>query len=204
MVRPQAKHLLTEAEYLALERAALDVKSEFHDGEMFAMSGGTRWHSRIGTNLAREFGNKLRNHRCQPFNAELRVKIEATGLYTYPDLSIVCGEDLYVDDEMDSLTNPTVLIEVLSESTEGYDRGRKFEHYRQIPSLKEYLLVSQNDPRIEQFLRQESNEWLLRETSGIAGTLTLPSLEIAVSLAEIFAGVDFAPNRPQNPPRRRP
>src|ERR1041384_441871 len=127
MSEPQTLPRLTEAEYLAIERAALDVKSEFHDGEMFAMSGGTRWHSRIGTNLTAEFTNKLRGHRCQPFNSELRVKIEATGLYTYPDLSVVCGDDRYVDDEMDTLLNPTLLVELLSDSTEGYDRGKKFE-----------------------------------------------------------------------------
>lgn len=203
MAVPQTIPRLTEAEYLALERAALDVKSEFYDGEMFAMSGGTRWHSRIGTNLALEFGNKLRRHRCQPYNAELRVKVEATGLFTYPDLSVVCDEPRFLDEEMDTLLNPTLIVEVLSDSTESYDRGTKFEHYRQIPSLKEYLLVSQYEPRIEQFIRQSSSEWLLREAVGMETKLALPSLEITIELAEIFANVDFSPHRPQNPPRRR-
>jgi Uma2 family endonuclease len=189
---PQTTHRLTEAEYLAIERAA-ETKSEFFDGEMFAMAGGTRRHSKICTNIAAEFTNKLRDHRCQPFNTDLRVKIEASGLYTYPDLSVVCGEDHHVDKEMDTLTNPTVIVEVLSDSTEGYDRGKKFEHYRQISSLQEYILVSQSGPRLEQFLRQANNEWLLREAFGLNATLTLPSLEITISLAEVFRNVKFGP-----------
>ena len=204
MALPQTTQRVTGAEYLALERAATGGKSEFFDGEMFAMSGGTRWHSLIGTNVTVEFANKLRRQRCQPFNSELRIKVDETGLYTYPDLSVVCGEPLFVDDTMDTLTNPTLIVEVLSDSTEGYDRGRKFEHYRQIPSLQEYLLVSQYEPHIEQFIRQPNHEWILREAMGMKATLALPSLGITISLAEIFEGVDFSPDRPQNPPRRRP
>ena len=203
MALPQPTHRLTEAEYLALERAAVGVKSEFYDGEMFAMSGATRGHSRISTNLAVEFGNKLRGHRCQPFNADLRVKIEASGLYTYPDLSVVCGADRHGDEEKDNLTNPTLIVEVLSPSTENYDRGRKFEHYRQIPSLKEYLLVSQDQPRIEQFIRQ-SNQWVLRDAVGLKTKLLLPSLKISLSLAAVFRGVKFPPVELRHDSPRRP
>lgn len=193
---------LTEAAYLAIERRA-EIKSEFFEGEMFAMSGGTRWHSLISTNLAREFGNRLTGHRCVPYNADLRVKIMATGLLTYPDLSVVCGEMQLLDDDMDTLLNPTVIVEVLSDSTEAYDRGKRFEHYRQIPSLREYLLVSQKEPRIEQFIRQESGFWLLREAAGLDATLELPSLKITLALAEVFAKVEFtpAPIRSATPPR---
>lgn len=193
---------LTEAEYLEIERRA-EFKSEFFDGEMFAMSGGTRWHSLIGTNLAREFGNRLKGHRCVPYNTDLRVKIMATGLFTYPDLSVVCGEPQLLDDEIDTLLNPAVIVEVLSDSTEGDDRGKKFEHYRQIPSLREYLLVSQKEPRIEQFIRQESGFWLLGEAAGLDATLELPSLQITLSLSEVFAKVEFTPTpiRPPLPPR---
>jgi Uma2 family endonuclease len=200
-VAPPVKRL-TEAEYLALERRA-EIKSEFFEGEMFAMSGGTRLHSLISTNLAREFGNRLKDHRCVPYNADLRVKVMATGLLTYPDLSVVCGEPRLLDDEMDTLLNPTVVVEVLSDSTEGYDRGKKFKNYRQIPSLREYLLVSQKEPRIEQFIRQESGFWLLREAAGIEATLELPSLQITVALGEVFAKVEFTPVpiRPSSPPR---
>jgi Uma2 family endonuclease len=203
MAVPQTTQRLSEAEYLAIERAALDVKSEFYD--RFATSGGTRWHSRIGTNLAGLFTSKLRRHRCQPYNSELRVKVEATGLFTYPDLSVVCGEPRLLDDEMDTLLNPTLIVEVLSESTERYDRGRKFQHYHQIPSLQKYLLVSQDEPRIEQFLRQANNDWLLHETVGSESALALPSIGITIELAEVFANVTFPPAPPPNPPpRRRP
>ena len=205
MALPQTTHRLTEAEYLALERAAVGVRSEFYDGEMFAMAGGTRRHSLIGTNLTVEFGNKLRGHRCRPYNTDLRVKIEATGLFTYPDLSVVCGKPVLLDQGMDTLLNPTLLAEVLSESTESYDRGKKFQHYQQIPSLKEYLLISQDEPRIEQFVRQDDDRWLLRETLGLESRLELPSLGITIDLAEIFTDVEFPPRDVLKVPRpRRP
>jgi Uma2 family endonuclease len=199
MAVPQSTQRLTEAEYLAIERAATDVKSEFYDGEMFAMSGGTRRHSKVGTNLTREFGNKLRRHQCEPYNSDLRVKVEATGLFTYPDLSVVCGEPRMLDGEMDTLLNPTLIVEVLSESTERYDRGKKFQHYQQIPSLREYLLVAQDEPRIEQFIRQPNDDWLLHKVVGLNSTLSLPSLGITIELAEVFANVKFPPSNPPTP-----
>ena len=191
---------LTEAEYLEIERAAL-AKSEFYQGEMFAMSGGKPEHSLIATNMAREFGNRLRDGGCVVYNADLRIKVEATGLYTYPDLSVICGPLRFAEGTDDTVVNPTVLVEVLSESTEGYDRGTKFEHYRQIPTLKDYLLVSQKAPRIEQFSRQADGRWLLNEAVGMEKSLELPSLGISVSLAEIFAQVNFLPTpiRPSSP-----
>ena len=193
---------LTAAEFLEIERRA-EFKSEFFDGEMFAMSGGTRWHSLISTNLAREFGNRLKGRPCVPYNTDLRVKIESTGLFTYPDLTVVCGSPELLDDEMDTLLNPTVIVEVLSDSTEAYDRGKKFEHYRQIPSLREYLLVSQKEPRIEQFVRQDSGFWQLRDAAGLEATMELPSIKITLALAEVFANVEFAPAaiRSASPPR---
>ncbi|HYT61806.1 MAG TPA: Uma2 family endonuclease [Haliangiales bacterium] len=196
-------HRLTEAEYLDFERS-IESKNEFFDGEVYAMSGGTPLHSLIATNLAREFGIKLKGRSCVPFNSDLRLKVEATGLLTYPDLSVVCGPLQCAAGTDDTLVNPTVIVEVLSDSTEAYDRGKKFENYRQVPSLREYLLVSQKEPRIEQFIREPSGQWLLREAAGLESTLVLPSLEINVSLAEVFAGAEFvpAPIRAQTPPRR--
>ena len=184
---------LTEAEYLDRERRA-EFKSEFFDGEMFAMAGGTRQHTRIAMNLARVLGNQLQGHPCEPYNSDLRVKIEATGLLTYPDLSVVCGSQRFLDAEVDTLLNPTLIAEVLSDSTEAYDRGKKFENYRQIPSLKEYLLVSQKEPRLEQFIRREDGQWLLRETVGLDATLELSSLQITLALSEVFARVEFVPS----------
>jgi len=193
---------LTESDYLALERAA-EFKSEFFDGEMFAMAGGTAMHSLIATNVAGEFINRLRGRPYVPFNADLRIKVEKTGLLTYPDLSFICGALRFVEGTDDTVINPTLLVEVLSDSTEAYDRGRKFENYREIPSLKEYLLVSQKDPRAELFIRQGDGRWLLQEAAGLQATLAVPSLEITLALSEIFANVQFAPTtiRPRTPGR---
>src|SRR3989440_1590731 len=152
---------ISEAEYLRLEREA-QIRSEYFDGEMFAMAGGTRAHSLIATNLLRELSSGLKASDCVAYNTDLRVKVEATGLLTYPDVSVVCGEQRFLDEQEDTLLNPTLIIEVLSDSTEAYDRGKKFENYRQIPTCREYLLVSQKEPRIEQFIRQSTGEWTLK------------------------------------------
>ena len=200
---PDPIRRLSEAEYLEIERRA-EFKSEFFNGEMFAMAGGKLNHSLIATNLARAMGNPLQSRPCVPFNSDLRVKIEATGLLTYPDLSVVCGPARFADPEEDTVVNPTLLIEVLSDSTEGYDRGKKFENYRQIPSLQEYLLVSQKEPRIEQFIRQPSGDWLWRSAAGQDARLELPSLGMTLHLTEVFARVEFtrAPLRaPTTSPR---
>jgi Uma2 family endonuclease len=180
---------LKEAEYLRIERQA-EFKSEFFDGEMFAMAGGSPYHSLIAVNAASELKNKLKGGRCLVFNSDLRVKIEATGLFTYPDITVVCGPRSFFQE--DTLLNPSLVVEVLSDSTEAYDRGKKFEHYRQVPSLQEYLLISQREPRIEQFIRKP-DRWELREAAGLNAHLDLPSLSIALDLAEIFANVEFVP-----------
>ncbi|HWD18707.1 MAG TPA: Uma2 family endonuclease [Verrucomicrobiae bacterium] len=181
---------LSQAEYLRLERAA-EVRSEYYDGQTFAMAGGSRWHSVIKSNLIRELGNQLKKSRCVVYDADLRVKVEMAGLYTYPDVSVACDEQRFEDERQDTLLTPTILIEVLSESREGYDPGKKSEMYRRIPSLREYVLVSQNRPQIEQFIRQPNGEWLLREISGKENSLHLPSIEASVPLSEIFANVEF-------------
>jgi Uma2 family endonuclease len=194
---------LTEAEYLVMERDS-EARNEFFGGEVFGMAGGTPQHSLIATNIAREFGNKLLDNRGVPYNADLRIKVEATGLYTYPDLSVICGPLRLAPGTDDTVVNPVLLVEVLSDSTEAYDRGKKFEHYRQIPTLQEYLLVSQREPRIEQFIRQPGEHWLLAEAAGLGKSLELPSLRITISLAEIFLKVTFVPGSIRaatNPPR---
>jgi Uma2 family endonuclease len=201
MPLPESLPRLTEAKYLEIERAA-EFKSEFFDGEMFAMAGGTPQHSLIATNLARELGNALKTANCVAYNADLRIKVESTGLFTYPDLSIVCGPLQFAEGTDDTVVNPTLLVEVLSTSTEAYDRGKKFEHYRQISTLQEYLLVSQREPRIEQFIRQSDARWLLNEAAGLNATLELPSLRISLSLNEVFVNVNFVPGpiRPTSRP----
>ena len=189
MAENQPAGSLSEAQYLAIERAA-ESKSEFYDGEMFAMAGGSRRHSLISSNLIRELGTRLKGRPCIVFNSDLRVKVEATGLFTYPDASVVCGPVYSVPGTDDTLINPVLLVEVLSDSTEGYDRGKKSEHYRQIPSLTEYLLVSQKEPHLELFTRQKS-EWVLREVSGLEATIELPVLKITLALSEIYANVSL-------------
>lgn len=202
MVAPEKVRKLSEAEYLAIERAA-EFKSEFYDGEMFAMAGGTMMPSLVGTNLVGEFRNLLKGRSCVPFNADLRLKIEATGLFTYPDLSVICGTPLFAHDSDDTVTNPTLLAEVLSDSTESYDRGTKFDHYKKIPTLREYLIVRQKEPCVEQFIRQPSGVWLLRQATGLEATMAIPSLEVTVALSEVYANVKFvpAPIRAQTPRR---
>jgi Uma2 family endonuclease len=164
------------------------------------MAGGSRVHSLIATNLARELGNRLKGRPCVTYNADLRVKVEATGLLTYPDVSVVCGPERFLDSKEDTLLNPTLIAEVLSDSTEAYDRGRKFAHYQQIVSLRYYLLVSQQEPRMELLSRAIENQWGWRETAGLEGMLELPALGISLSLSEVFLHVTFHPS----PPRLHP
>ena len=181
---------LSEAEYLALERAA-EFRSEYHDGEVFAMAGGTPEHSLIATNLLRELGNRLRGRPCRVYNADLRLKIEAGGLYTYPDASVICGPVITPPGADDVALNPTLVAEVLSPATEAYDRGQKFGFYRRLASLKEYLLVSQRAARVELFSLDAQGGWRLSEASGPGAALAIPALGIQLSLAEVFAGIEF-------------
>ena len=181
---------LSEADYLRLERQA-EFRSEYFDGEMFAMAGGSRAHSLIAVNLAGEVRNQLKRTDCATYNTDLKVKVEATGLMTYPDVSVACGEQQFLDGEEDVLLNPTAVFEVLSDSTEAYDRGKKFENYRQIPSLREYVLISQTEPHVEVFTRQANGEWTLKEATGLNTEIRLESLAIGLRLGEVFAKVKF-------------
>lgn len=189
---------ISELEYLHRERAA-DFKSEFFDGEMFAMVGGTPTHSLIAANFVGEARQALKGRPCKVFTSDLRVRVDATGLYTYPDATIVCGELQFADDQRDTLTNPTVIVEVLSESTEKYDRGRKANHYRQLASLQELVLIAQDRPHVERYTRQPSGDWLFHEDRDLAAQFELPTLGISIqngfsiALAEIYRNVEFAP-----------
>jgi Uma2 family endonuclease len=176
---------------LDIERAAT-YRSEYFDGEMFAMAGGSPRHSLIGANVIRELGNGLKGRPCAVYESNLRILISATGLYTYPDASVICGPLEFEDEHRDTVLNPTLLVEVLSGSTEAYDRGEKSAHYRRIPSLREYLLVSQKEPKIERFLRNDDGTWTLTEVEGMDAVLPLPSLGIAISLREVYDKVDFS------------
>lgn len=186
---PQPR-LLTDEEYLALDRAA-QFRSEFYQGVMYAMSGGSRAHGLIGTALGRELGNAFKGRPCWVVTHDLRVRISPGGLYAYPDAAVVCGEEQYADDQKDVLLNPTVIVEVLSPSTEAYDRGLKSEQYRKIASLKEYALVSQDKPHIEIYSRQAGDQWLLTEYSGIEAACRFESVDCTIPLAELYDKITF-------------
>ncbi|HXO27931.1 MAG TPA: Uma2 family endonuclease [Thermoanaerobaculia bacterium] len=184
------KRYVTPEEYLALERAA-ERKSEYRDGEIVGMTGATRRHSLITVNVSSELNRQLKGRPCEVHVNDLRVLIAARRLYTYPDVIVVCGEPALADRYRDILTNPTVLIEVLSPSTEAYDRGTKFEHYRTLDSLREYLLVSQSRPQVDHFMREDDGPWLLSAANDLTATIVLPSIQCQLAMAEIYDKVKF-------------
>lgn len=184
------KRRLTPEEYLAQERRA-EFKSEYFRGETFAMVGATREHNLITANLLRESGNQLRDRPCELYPSDMRVKVSRTDLYTYPDVTIVCGQPQFEDNESDTLLNPTVLFEVLSKSNEAYDRGAKAANYRKIPSLREYVVIAQGRPQVERFARQPDGSWLLREAGELTESITLESVSVVLPLAEIYRQVTF-------------
>ncbi len=192
----QVKTYLTPEEYLALERRA-ETKSEYFNGEMFAMVGASREHNVVSGNIFREINQQLRGTPCESYTSDMRVRIPATGLYTYPDVIVVCGEPEFDDDQVDTLINPTLInptliVEVLSGSTESYDRGKKFGHYRSVESITEYLLVAQDECRIEQFVKQTDGRWLLSEAGSLDGSLQLASVPCVLLLKEVYDRIAFA------------
>lgn len=190
----QPKTHYTPEEYLALERAA-EYKSEYFNGEIFAMSGASRRHVLIVTNLVVQLATQLKKRDCSVYSTDLRVKVNPTGLYTYPDVIVVCGESQFSDAHMDTLINPNVIVEVLSESTQGYDRGGKFEQYRTLESFKEYVLVAQDKPHVEHFVRQPDNRWLLSETNRMEDSIELNSIGCTLALTEIYDKVNLPDNQ---------
>jgi Uma2 family endonuclease len=176
-------------EYLALERAA-EFKSEYIDGEIVAMMGGSRAHSLIGSNVLSALHAALREQPCEVHGSDLRVTVADAALYTYPDVTVICGEPVFEDEADDTLMNPVVIVEVLSASTEAYDRGKKFARYRLLPSLRAYVLVSQDQPRVEWYTLSEDG-WLLHEANGMDGTVEIAALGSTLALAEIYAKVSF-------------
>jgi Uma2 family endonuclease len=186
----QAQKCSTPEEYLALERQA-QCKSEYYAGEIFAMAGASRWHNLIVTNVLRELSLQLKGRPCTTYPSDMRVKISPAGLYTYPDVTVVCGAAQFEDTQQDTLLNPTLIVEVLSESTEAYDRGGKFVHYRKLASLMEYVLIAQTKSHIEHYIRQPDNRWLLEEAESLHGTVHLPAIDCHLSLAEVYDKVDI-------------
>jgi Uma2 family endonuclease len=178
---------LSEQEYLEFERASSE-KHEYADGEIFAMSGGTFEHSAVITNILGEARSALTDRRCRVLEPNMRLKVPATKRYVYPDASIVCGRPEFTDDTRDTLLNPRLIVEVLSDSTEAYDRGDKFAGYRSIPSVQEYVLASHKQPRIEVFTRQPDGSWTLR-IYGPGERAVLASVECSIEVDKVYDGV---------------
>ncbi len=176
-------------EYLAFERQS-EGKHEYLDGEVFAMTGASRQHNRISWNIVGALDPQLRDGGCEGFVGDMRLRIPDTGLYTYPDVVVVCGEPRFDDQKhLDTLLNPTLVIEVLSPSTEDYDRGRKFAHYRTLETLKMVLFVAQDRVHVEVFARQPDNSWILTETDRLEDTLDLPAIGANLPLAQVYSRV---------------
>jgi Uma2 family endonuclease len=184
----QPKTYLTPEEYLALERRN-EYKSEYLDGEMVAMTGASRRHNLLTTNITGQLYPQLRGRPCESYSGDMRVRIPTTRAYMYPDVVVVCGEPQLEDDYLDTLLNPTVLVEVLSESTERYDRGRKFGFYRTIESLAEYVLVAQDECRVEQYSKQPDGRWLLTDHRSPEDVVELASIQCTLKLSEIYEKV---------------
>lgn len=191
----QPKIRLTPEEYLRIERQAR-YKSGYFDGEVYAMTGASRRHNLICGNLYASIHAQLRRRPCEVYSSEMRVKVVQNGLYTYPDVVVVCGEPQFEDAHVDTLLNPLILIEVLSPSTEGYDRGAKAQYFRQIPSLTEYLLISQDKPHVEHYVRQADHHWLLSETDRLEDVVTMAAIGCQLALADLYEKLTFLEGQP--------
>ncbi len=188
----QPKTLLTAEQYLEIERAA-EFRSEYHDGEMFAMAGAREAHNLVVGNAFGELRQQFRGRSCRVYQSEMRVRINATGLYTYPDVVAVCEEPQFADDQRDTLLNPVLLVEALSPSTEAYDRGRKFENYKTMDSVREYLLLATDRVHGDLYTRQADGRWLLTSVSRMEESLTLESVDAHLLMADVYEKVDLPP-----------
>lgn len=191
----QAVPRISEEEYLRLDRAA-EVRSEYHDGQMYSMAGGTYVHGLIVQNLATVLSGILRDRPCRVTTSDVRVRAVAATSYFYPDVVVVCGEPHLADGHLDILTNPVVIFEVLSPSTEAYDRGLKFRQYRAIQSLKEYILVSQTEHLVDRFALGTDGHWVLSSAYGLDPGVRLDALDLEIPLAEIYRKVTLTPAPP--------
>ncbi len=189
-MQPLSKTDLTPEEYLAIERQA-QAKSEYLRGEVYALAGASFQHTVIATNTLVSLAPQLKRRSCTAHGSDLRVKVPSTGLYTYPDIVIVCGTAQFEDRRQDTLLNPTLIIEILSPSTESYDRGTKFAHYRRLESLADYLLIAQASATIEHYARQPDGKWLLSTYEGLEAVVPLPSIACELPLAAVYDKVEW-------------
>ncbi len=179
-------YYLSPEEYLAVERSA-ENKSEYVDGVMYAMAGGSERQNLITGNIVTGLNIQLRETPCKVYPSDLKVRVPDSRRFFYPDVSVVCGETQFADDGRDVILNPVLVAEVLSESTAAFDRGKKFQSYQQIESLQEYLLVSQDEYVVEHYLRREDGHWLYTKASGLEAAIALPTLECLLALSDIYS-----------------
>ena len=184
------QRLLTPDQYLEFDRAS-EFRNEYYNGQMYAMSGGSHAHAIIIGNLAFELRKALGRGSCLVTTSDLRVRVSPQGLYTYPDVVVVCDSPMYADGRRDTLLNPVVVFEVLSPASEAYDRGFKSAQYRALESLKEYALVSQTEPRVEVLRRQPSGDWLLSESVTLETSCRLDSIGCSFALNAIYDRISF-------------
>lgn len=188
VAQPQKRY--SPEEYLALEETA-EYRSEYYRGEIFAMSGGSANHNRIIKNLVITLDAALEGKPCETFVTDMRLHVRKNSLYTYPDVMIVCGRIEYVKGRTDTITNPVVIFEVFSESTQAYDRGAKFELYRAIETLQDYVLVDQSRVHVEYFHKLEDGRWLLTEFNNLEGVLMLESVGVEIPLSRVYQRVEW-------------
>jgi len=189
----QPKRKIHFDDWLAAERASIQGRSEYLAGEIFAMVGGSETHNLIAGNAFAALHSLFKGRPCYVYTSDMKVRVESADLGAYPDAMAVCGERLFWDERKDVITNPTLIVEVLSDSTEAYDRGDKFAHYRNIPTLSAYLLLSQHRISAELYLRQPNGDWLLRTYDDIRESIPLTALDVALPLAEIYDKVELSP-----------
>ncbi|MEM7370463.1 MAG: Uma2 family endonuclease [Bacteroidota bacterium] len=182
-----AHHLSVEA-YLTYEKEA-DIRHEYHNGEIFAMAGGTRNHGSLGNAINTELNLICRNRSCVPFNGDVKIRIEASNRFLYPEASVVCGTVISSEQDAESIVNPILIAEVLSDSTEAYDRGEKFRIYKNLASFKEYLLIDQKRPIVTIFFRKDEMIWEMRDIIGLDQTIFLQSLESEIKMEDLYRNV---------------
>jgi Uma2 family endonuclease len=187
---PEPSKTITREAYLSLERKA-ELKSEFVDGDVFAMAGASREHNLIAANIVRVLGNQMLDRPCNFYPSDMKVRIERMDAYTYPDIAIACDPEIFEDDHRDVLMNPLAIMEILSESTEAYDRGRKFAHYQFIPSFIEYILISQLSPRVERFVRQNDGTWIYSIYGAMGEIVPVGSVNCELPVSEIYRKIGF-------------
>jgi len=188
MTEPARKQYYTVAEYLAREEVA-DFRSEYYQGEIFAMAGESLNHNRVAIDLCAKLNQAIRQRGCEAFAENVRVRAEAVDLFAYPDVVVVCGAPQLYQDREDTVTNPLLIIEVLSKSTKSYDRGDKFNFYRSIPTLKEYILIAQYRLHVEQYSLDENGDWVVTEYRAADDVLKFSSVDFQIKISELYERV---------------